>query len=112
MTAHQECFPPLPFSRRNIPTCVWGEYAAAENLRRLEEQLVAACAALKRPPDALMGETQTRLDAMCEAAAVELGREVKRDEAKFRARYDLTLREITRRLKAERDKPRQEGAEA
>ena len=85
---------------------------AAENLRRLEEQLVAACAALKCAPSALMGETQTRLDAMCEAAAVELGREVKRDEAKLRAQYDLTLREITRRLKAERDKPCQEGAES
>ena len=76
--------------------------AAAENLRRLEEQLVDACVALKCPPDALMGETQTRLDAICEAAAVELGKTVARDEAKLRAQYDLTLREITLRLRAER----------
>ena len=74
---------------------------AAKNLARVEEQLVAACAALKCPPDALMGETQTRLDAMCEAAAVELGREMKRDEAKLRAAYDLTLREIILRLRSE-----------
>lgn len=77
--------------------------AAAENLRRVEGQLVDACAALHCPPDALMGETQTRLDALCEAASIELGREVKRDEARLRARYDLALREITRRLKAEKE---------
>ena len=75
--------------------------AAAENLKRVEDQLVAACAALKCPPDALMGETQTRLDRLCEAAAVELGKTVTRDEARLRADYDLTLREIALRLKKE-----------
>ena len=75
--------------------------AAAENLRRVEEQLVAACAALKCPPDALMGETQTRLDALCEAAAVEMGKPMMHSEAKLQADYDLTLREIVTRLKAE-----------
>lgn len=86
--------------------------AAAENLRRVEEQLVAACAALKCAPNALMGETQTRLDALCEAAAIELGREMKRDEARLRAEYDLTLREITLRLKAERAAATSNGTEA
>lgn len=72
---------------------------AAKNLARVEAQLREACAALKCAPDALMGETQTRLSAICEAAAVEAGRPVSRDEAKLRADYDLTLREITLRLK-------------
>ena len=72
---------------------------AAKNLARVEAQLREACAALKCAPDALMGETQTRLSAICEAAAVEAGRRVSRDEAKLRADYDLTLREITLRLK-------------
>ena len=78
---------------------------AAKNLQRVEEQLVAACAALKCPPDALMGETQSRLDAMCEAAAVELGKPMSRDESRLQAAYDLALREITKRLKAERKSP-------
>lgn len=81
---------------------------AAENLARVEAQLRAACAALKQPPDALMCETQTRLSAMCEAAAIELGRPVSRDEAKLRANYDLTKMEIVKRLKAE--KARMEAA--
>ena len=76
--------------------------AAAENLRRVEEQLVAACAELKCPPEALMGETQTRLDALCEAAAVELGKTMLHSEAKLRADYDLTLREIVLRLRGEK----------
>lgn len=76
---------------------------AAKNLARIEEQLVAACAALHCPPDALMGETQSRLDALCEAAAVELGKTVTKDQAKLQAAYDLTLREITKRLKAEKE---------
>ena len=74
---------------------------AAKNLARIEEQLVAACAALKCPPASLMGETQTRLDALCEAAAVELGKTVTKDQAKLQAAYDLTLREITKRLRGE-----------
>lgn len=75
---------------------------AAKNLERIEEQLVAACAALKCPPASLMGETQTRLDALCEAAAVELGKTVTKDQAKLQAAYDLTLREITKRLREEK----------
>ena len=77
--------------------------AAAENLKRIEEQLVDACTALKCPPESLMGETQSRLTALCEAAAVELGRKMTKDESKLKADYDLTLREITRRLKAEKE---------
>lgn len=84
--------------------------AAAKNLERIEEQLVAACAALHCAPDALMGETQTRLDALCEAAAVELGRPMSKDEAKLKANYDLTLREIARRLREEKKEPQGEQA--
>ena len=89
---------------------------AAKNLARIEEQLRAACAALKCPPDALMGETQTRLDAICEAAAVEMGKTVTKDEARLQADYDLTLREITLRLREEKESstarecPTQNGA--
>ena len=36
---------------------------------------------------------------LCEAAAVELGKEMVWDEAQLRADYDLTYREIRRRLK-------------
>ena len=57
-----------------------------------------------------MGETQTRLDALCEAAAVELGKTVTKDQAKLQAAYDLTLREITKRLREE--KKTQQGERA
>ena len=76
---------------------------AAKNLARVEEQIVAACVALKCAPDDIMCETQSRLARLCEAAAVELGRPIGKDEAQLRADYDLALREITRRLKAERE---------
>ena len=76
--------------------------AAAENLAALEKRLARACAALKVAPSELMAETPTRLDMLCEAAAVELGKEMVRDEAQLRADYDLTYREIKRRLNHER----------
>ena len=76
--------------------------AAARNLANLEERIVAVCVALGRPPDALMCETQSRLDAMRAAAAVELGKTLSKDEARLQADYDLTLREITQRLNTER----------
>lgn len=47
---------------------------------------------------------------MCEAAAVELGRPMPKDEARLRADYGLTLREIVRRLEGEKSK-RKGGAE-
>lgn len=72
---------------------------AAKNLAALESRLAEACAALHVAPDALKCETPTRLDRICEAASVELGRPVTRDEARLMADYDLTLREIRRRLK-------------
>ena len=40
---------------------------------------------------------------ICAAAAVELGKTVGKNEARLRADYDLTFREIVRRLKAEKD---------
>lgn len=73
---------------------------AAKNLAALEERLAKACAVMKVPPDALAHETPTRLDMICEQAAVELGKEMVKDESALRAAYDLTLREIVRRLKA------------
>ncbi|MCR5839884.1 MAG: hypothetical protein K6G94_09670 [Kiritimatiellae bacterium] len=81
--------------------------AAAENLRRVEDCLRSACVALKCPPDALMGETQSRLEALCEGAAVELGRHMSKDESKLRAEYGLALREITLRLREERERATQ-----
>lgn len=72
---------------------------AAKNLAALEERLAEACTALKVAPDALMCETPSRLDLIREKAAVELGKELKKNEALLHADYDLTLREIRRRLK-------------
>lgn len=75
--------------------------ASARNLAALEERLAKACAVMKVAPDDLAHETPTRLDAICAAAAVELGKQMTKDEAALRADYDLTLREIVRRLKNE-----------
>ena len=74
---------------------------AAKNLARIEEQIVDACAKLKCTPDDIMCETQSRLARLCEAAAVELGKPMGKDEARLHAEYDLARREIVRRLKAE-----------
>ena len=62
-----------------------------------------SCATDAGGTDALKAETPARLERMCEAASVELGRPLSRDEARLRADYDLTRREILRRLKAERE---------
>jgi hypothetical protein len=77
---------------------------ASKNLAALEERLAEACTALKVAPDALMYETPSRLDLIREKAAVELGKELKKNEALLHANYDLTLREIRRRLKATSNK--------
>lgn len=77
--------------------------AAARNLANLEERLAEACAVLHVSPEDLQCETPSRLDRICEAAAVELGKEMKPDESKLRADYDLTFREIYLRLKAEKE---------
>ena len=49
------------------------------------------------------GETQSRLSRIMENAAIELGRPVTKNESLSRVDYDLTYREITRRLKAEKE---------
>ena len=74
---------------------------AAKNLANVERVLTRACAALRVAPESVMHETPTRLDRLCEAAAVELGKPIGKDEAKLRTDYDLTLREIILRLKEE-----------
>ena len=74
--------------------------SAARNLANLEQAIARACASMHVAPDAIMCETPSRLDRICEAAAVELGKPLTKNEAKLRADYDLTLREIYRRLKA------------
>ena len=89
--------------RRGEPVHRADKAAAARNLESVEKCLARACAALHAAPDALMHETPTRLDRLCEAAAVELGRPMSRDESRLRAEYDLTLREITLRLRAEKE---------
>ena len=76
---------------------------AAGNLSRIEAQLRAACGRLHIAPRELMGETQSRISAMCEAAGVDLGLKMTRDEAELQAEYDLTFREIYERLKAEKE---------
>ena len=76
---------------------------AARNLANLEERLAKACAALHASPEDLQCETPSRLDRLCEAAAVELGKEMKPDESRLRADYDLTFREIYLRLKREQE---------
>lgn len=77
--------------------------AAARNLANLEERLAKACAKLHATPADLQTETPSRLDRICEAAAVELGKEMKPDESQLRADYGLTLREIVLRLRAEKE---------
>lgn len=73
--------------------------AAAESLSALEEALARACAALHAAPDALKREAPSRCERLCEAAAVELGRPMRKDEARLRAEYGLALREMRMRLK-------------
>ena len=51
-----------------------------------------------------MGETQSRISAMCEAAGVDQGMTMTRDEAELQAQYDLTFREIYTRLEDEKKK--------
>ena len=75
---------------------------AARNLANLEERLARACAKLHANPADLMAETPSRLDLICEQATVELGKPMTKDEALLQADYDLTLREIRLRLKAEK----------
>ena len=74
---------------------------AAKNLLAVERMIARACAALHVAPDAIAHETPTRLERICEAAAVELGKPMTKDEARLRAEYDLTRREIVRRLTKE-----------
>ena len=74
---------------------------AARNLAAVEALLTRAAARLHVAPAELECESTSRLARACSAAAVEAGRPMVRDEADLRAAYDLTLREIRRRLKAE-----------
>lgn len=94
-------FAPAMGAHNGNPRCRSNRSAAAENLRRVEERIVAACAALKCPPDAIAGETPSRIDAICAAASVELGRRMSCDETAARARYGLALRGIVTRLRKE-----------
>ncbi len=82
--------------RRSMP-------AAVRNLAALDRKLAEACAAMKVAPGALKGETISRINRICEAAAIELGKKPTRDESRLRADYDLTYREIRRRLEAEKE---------
>lgn len=76
--------------------------AAARNLSKLEERLADACAKLHVLPADLRCESISRIDRLCHAAAVELGRAGGKDEDALRADYDRTYREIYLRLKAEK----------
>ena len=83
---------------------------AAQNLANLEKRLALACAELHASPADLTLETPSRLDRIREQAAVELGRPLTRSESLLQAEYDLTLREIRLRLKAERENHDQEAS--
>lgn len=85
----------------STPTQRANKSEAAKNLANLEQRLVKACAALHATPDQLQCETPSRLDRLCEAAAVELGKQMSKNESLLRADYDLTYREIYRRLTAQ-----------
>lgn len=74
---------------------------AARNLANLEDRLAKACAVMHCSPADIQMETPSRLNMICEAAAVELGRPTGKDEARLRAEYGLTLREIALRLRRE-----------
>lgn len=59
----------------------------------------------------LLGASEERGDGtFAGAAAVELGFSMSRDEARLRAEYGLALREIVRRLTAERAERERQGA--
>lgn len=75
---------------------------AAQSLANLEKRIAAACAAMHVSPADIQMETPTRLDMICEAASVELGKPCGKDEARLRAEYGLTLREIILRLRREK----------
>ncbi len=95
--AHDAC--PVQPAQAGAPRFRADRSEAAKSLAALESRLAEACAALHVAPDALKCETPSRLDRIREAAAVELGRPLGRDESQLQADYDLTLREIVRRLK-------------
>ena len=95
--------PGKPAAAEEAPRFRADRTEAAKNLANVERILARACAALHVAPDAIRHETPSRLDRLCEAADVELGRPVSRDVADLRAKYDLTLREITLRLQRERE---------
>ena len=103
---------PVATARACAPRFRANRSEAARNLAALESRLAEACAALHAAPDALACETPSRLDRIRAAAAVELGRPLGRDEAQLHADYDLTLREIRRRLKRARDAATSPSTEA
>ena len=90
------CAPSRPIHRADTS-------AAAKNLERLEKKIAETCAKLHVMPAAIQCETPSRLDRLMEAAAVELGKELTKDESKLTADYDRTLREIRMRLKKEKE---------
>ena len=69
----------------------------------MEKKIAEACAKLHVMPADIQCEPSSRLDRLMESAAVELGKELTKDEAKLTADYDRTLREIRMRLKKEKE---------
>lgn len=76
---------------------------AEESLANLDERVTTASAATGIEPEKLMRETPSRLEKMVEVVKRLYGREdVAEKDARMRD-YDLTLREIRARLKAEKE---------
>lgn len=75
-----------------------------ESLANLDAAITTAAALTGIAPSALMSETPSRLARMVEAVRANnpMGGGETRDVAKLRADYDLTYREIRRRLVAEK----------
>lgn len=74
-----------------------------ESIANLNDRVTECAAATGIAPEALVRETPSRLEQLTMSALKLNGREFEGGEAKRRAEYDLALREIRRRLKAEKE---------
>ncbi len=74
----------------------------AENLKRLQSRMADAVAKTGLSWSDVMVETPSRLDVLIEAVNVEAGHPMKLNEAQLSTDYKFALREIRKRLEAEK----------